>query len=264
MSRQPVALTTRGRQLLGVLHLPDGVAAAVPGVVFLHGFAATRVEPHRMFVKAAEELAARGLASLRFDFSGCGDSEGDFRDVTVPGQVAEAAAALAWLAGRPEVDPQRLGAVGFSLGAAVAALLAGSGAPLQAVALWAPLADFAQYEDLGYVARLQGQVDLQGDVIGRGFFRGLDELDPAAALAGGTGAPVLVACGTGDETLPHSERYVRVLGPGRARLHTVEKANHTFDAAHWEQELLAVTADWLAGRIGSAKADDEAAGRDGR
>lgn len=47
-------------------------------VIFCHGFRGTSVGPSRFFVRAARKLAKKGVASLRFDQYGSGNSEGDF------------------------------------------------------------------------------------------------------------------------------------------------------------------------------------------
>jgi pimeloyl-ACP methyl ester carboxylesterase len=57
---------------------------------------------------------------LRFDFRGCGMSEGERGYVLCHDQVADAKNALNWLRERPEVDPDRIAVIGHSFGAAVA------------------------------------------------------------------------------------------------------------------------------------------------
>lgn len=249
MPRFPIAIESQGQAVLGVFHTPAGSGKA-PAVLFLHGFASTKVGPHRLLVKAAEALAAQGVAALRFDLRGCGDSEGDSRDMTLDGHVADARAALAWLRARPEVDPQRVALLGFSLGGAVAALLAGEEPGLRAVVLWAPAANFDRWEDEGHVARLQGQIDLGGNVIGRAFYRSLAGVDPVAALARSE-APVWLAYGTADEWgAEQAAVYQAALPADRLTLHTVAGADHDFASAHWEQELIDRTVSWLAAALG--------------
>ncbi|NUQ87063.1 MAG: alpha/beta fold hydrolase, partial [Glycomyces artemisiae] len=103
-----------GRTLRGVLHLPT--APHAPAVALCHGFGGNRAEFGYTFVRLAERLAARGVAACRFDFAGCGDSDGDFADLTVSDQVAQALAVLDALAAHPAVDPDRLSLMGMSLG----------------------------------------------------------------------------------------------------------------------------------------------------
>jgi putative redox protein len=67
--------------------------------------------------RISESLAERGVAVLRFDFTGLGESEGDFADGTFSGDVADLVAAADWLR-REHAAPRLL--VGHSLGGAAA------------------------------------------------------------------------------------------------------------------------------------------------
>jgi len=119
--------------LEGVLHLPPETPA--PAVVVCH--------PHPQYggdmennvvVAACDWMIDRGYAALRFNFRGAGASEGGY-DSGV-GERDDVRAALAYLGEQPEVDAKRLGLIGYSFGAMVAAEAA-SGA-LRALALVSP------------------------------------------------------------------------------------------------------------------------------
>jgi len=77
-----VAFDCRGERLYGVLSLPSDSAgkAATRGVLIVVGGPQYRAGSHRQFTLLARSLAARGIAALRFDYRGMGDSEGEMRD----------------------------------------------------------------------------------------------------------------------------------------------------------------------------------------
>lgn len=62
------------RGLIGTVCLPDAPACADFGLVLFNAGVVHRVGPHRIYVKLARELARRGVASIRFDLHGLGDS----------------------------------------------------------------------------------------------------------------------------------------------------------------------------------------------
>jgi pimeloyl-ACP methyl ester carboxylesterase len=62
-----------GDGLIGTITLPDTSPAAT-GVILLNAGTIHRVGPHRINVRLARELATRGIASIRFDLAGHGDS----------------------------------------------------------------------------------------------------------------------------------------------------------------------------------------------
>ena len=72
----PVSVTCQGVEMIGVLHVPTVVPHVA--VVVVVGGPQYRVGSHRQFVLLARDLSSRGVAVLRFDCRGMGDSGGDF------------------------------------------------------------------------------------------------------------------------------------------------------------------------------------------
>jgi pimeloyl-ACP methyl ester carboxylesterase len=114
----PIAFGSHGLQLKGKILLPADATESkpVPGAVLCHGFGSA----HRVMEPAAKMMAAQGIASIIFDFRGHGASEG-----AVDGKLAEDVVD-AWniLCQLPEVDSQRVGIAGHSLGAMSAIMAA--------------------------------------------------------------------------------------------------------------------------------------------
>ena len=88
---------------------------------------------HLVLPEVAAELAAHGLATLRFDYSGYGESEGERGWIDPSVRVADAAAALGELAAHEAVDGGRIGVYGHSYGGPVAIALAGREPRIRAV-----------------------------------------------------------------------------------------------------------------------------------
>ncbi|CAM3517628.1 hypothetical protein DESA109040_15140 [Deinococcus saxicola] len=121
----------------GTLSLPNNASGKLPAVLLLHGFASQKDEVGDMYKSLAAKLVAQGIASLRIDFQGSGDSKIPFEQMTFTNQVSDAQAAFDYLKGRPEVDAARLGLLGFSMGGGVAIKLAANAAnPVKSLALW--------------------------------------------------------------------------------------------------------------------------------
>jgi uncharacterized protein len=258
MKEQPITFKCRGTQLVGMLHTPARLAGPAPGVLFLHGFTGSKVEAHRMFVKAARALAKKGFVCLRFDFRGSGDSGGEFQRMTLSGEVADARAALRWLRARKEVDLGRVGLVGMSMGGAVAAHLLGEDLLLRAAVLWAPVGNTRRLvesrltpEQKGELSR-SGLVDLDGWLVGRSCVDDMMHRDPLRAISG-CRAAVLLIHGDGDETVPVSDthEYLEALRDGESRVEAsiIRGADHTFAAAPWEAQLIGETVGWLTARM---------------
>jgi predicted acyl esterase len=85
----------------------------------------------------ADALAARRIASFRYDKRGTGSSEGNYVETSFDTETSDAADALAWLAARPEVDAYRVAVAGHSVGATIAVRLASGNKDVAAAVLLA-------------------------------------------------------------------------------------------------------------------------------
>jgi putative redox protein len=110
-----------GQQLVGLLDLPEGEPTA--SALFAHCF--TCGKDNIAAARIARALTRRGIAVLRYDVTGLGESEGVFGAATFSCDVSDLAAAADYLASRG-MGPSLL--VGHSLGGA-AALAAASDIP---------------------------------------------------------------------------------------------------------------------------------------
>jgi uncharacterized protein len=79
---------------------------------------------HKPFLVLADHLTRAGIAVLRMDDRGVGESTGSRIDATSDDYAEDALAAVAYLAQRPEIDPERIGAVGHSEGGLIAPIMA--------------------------------------------------------------------------------------------------------------------------------------------
>ena len=109
---EPIEFESDGLTLDGILHVPDDYKAGEKrtAMLVLHGFGGSK---NGGGAKTQAELLAKwGYVALRFDFRGCGDSEGRRGYIRCFDQVADTRNALSWLAKRDEVNPDRIGSGG--------------------------------------------------------------------------------------------------------------------------------------------------------
>jgi fermentation-respiration switch protein FrsA (DUF1100 family) len=204
----------------------DRVGRARPAVLVCNGNGGDR----SMRAPLAAALSRMGLAVLLFDYRGYGGNPGH---PTEEGLAADARAALGYLAGRPEVDPERVIYFGESLGAAVALRLA-TERPPAALVLRSPFASLAE------VGRRHYPV-LPVSLLLR------DRYD-SAALAGRLDAPLLVVAGGRDQIVPagHSRRLFDA-APQPKRLVVLDGADHNDDELLAGPRLLAELRTFLDG-----------------
>ena len=127
MQTEPIAFTNaRGQKIAARLDRPDGAAHAF--ALFAHCFTCDKTS--KAAVRISRALAGLGLAVLRFDFTGLGESEGELTGFS--GDVQDLIDAAAYMAGQ-SMAPALL--IGHSLGGTAALAAAGDIASVKALAV---------------------------------------------------------------------------------------------------------------------------------
>ncbi|MEI6633652.1 MAG: alpha/beta hydrolase [Chlamydiota bacterium] len=265
MTQEPVIFENQGRKIFGMLHIPEPPhAPPFPALVMLHGFTGHKIEPHQLFVKAARRFASEGILTLRFDFRGCGESEGNFEDLTIEGEIGDALKALDYVRGRGGVRRDRVGLLGMSLGGSIAACVAGMEPErdsLRCLVLWAAVADprraFGAKAAAAIVANFGKRPvhDYFGNALSQKLLDELYVFNPIERLRGYAG-PALILHGDADASVSPDDAllYEEALsGRGDVELHMIRGSGHTFAGLAWERELITMTALFFGKNLSSVK-----------
>ena len=120
----PVSIDGSVGVLRGVVELPTvSVKGKLPVCIVFHGLTGFRDEAH--LVALSDSLRARGVAVVRFNFNGHGDSDGEFINMTLDNEFEDAKAVFGYVESLPWVDTGRIYVAGHSQGGLEAGLLAG-------------------------------------------------------------------------------------------------------------------------------------------
>ena len=116
-----------------------------PAVVMLHGTGSNRDEAGGGYACAAPVLAEKyGIATIRIDFMGNGDSTADYTGYTFESAVADAVAAAEYIAAQENIDGEHIGVMGWSQGGTDALLSAGQHPEIfSSVVTWAGAPDLS-------------------------------------------------------------------------------------------------------------------------
>lgn len=228
--------------------------AKLPVIIICHGFGS---DCNRPLLKAiANDVVEQGMIAVRFDFNGCGQSDGLFQNMTVPNEIDDLKHVIEWVKLQPWT--KNISLVGHSQGGVVVSMTAGElgAGEIKCEAL---LAAAAVLRDDAIRGNTQGATydpyNLQGDYVdltrrmdgeslklGKNYILTAMNLPIYETAANYTG-PVLILHGTHDRIVPYtySERYHEKLINSQIRL--ISDENHTFSNTCDESALL--VADWL-------------------
>lgn len=136
-----VIIPGKSYNIPAVLCVPNDISEKHPVsvVVMLHGTGSQKNEVGDGYLRLAHSLSKAGIASVRFDFAGCGDSPVDYSQYTMSGAIADTKSVIDYIKGYSTVSFGKLGIVGWSQGAMLA-VIAGAKMKEQisSLVLWAP------------------------------------------------------------------------------------------------------------------------------
>src|SRR5215470_3682413 len=214
-------------------------------VLLLHGEGATR-EQDGFYSRLSAELAERGVASLRFDLPGHGQSEGSQEELSLSGLLNTISAGLLHLREHVAAAPATLLATGLTGGVA-AGYAARRGSEVDRLVLVNPLIDYKEHfvdaqptwtdnfldERAGRDLLARGRVELSPTfAVGRAMLNEVFWLQPRGAL-GAIAAPTLIVHVAGPTGVP-----VAPVTSSRA-------AAEVLTCPHWQAPAISAATEWI-------------------
>lgn len=249
--RQAVTLTSSGQKIFTILHLPEeSTQKKFPAVLFLHGFGGNKSGKSRLAVRLSEKLSQVGIASLRFDFRGAGDSEGEFQDTTIAGLLQDARITAEWLLEHPLIDQERFGILGRSLGGMLSIFTAACFPNTRALVLWAPVFDAQPWLSKTELAGGKNTpFEHQGVPLNPDFIRQFAALQTREELQKLEKVPLLHIQGENDKSIEkyHVEQYEALRKPVACETKFIQllKSDHEFSDPQEQESILQETVAWF-------------------
>ena len=262
---------TRGN-IPATIQLPAKSARGeeLPLVVLCHGFTGNR-QGDGHFAPLAEDLAAHGIATVRLDFAGCGDSTEPYANYTLANMAADVDSVIGYM--QATYGTGKTALVGHSMGGRLASLYPQLGQyPVTALALWSPangtglqgleflsIDNFAAVEELAARADAEGSVAAWGVELSAAYIDGMRDSDPNADLQE-SGLPVLLTYSgneriLSDTTQTETKAAVESLPDGQVVLDPFVNGDHNYTSedpatnTQLDADLRQVTVDFLTSHL---------------
>lgn len=234
---------SKGLDLVGALHKPDEKTDSI--VIISHG--STSNKDRKKLVDAATEYSKNGIAALRFDFGGSGDSYDS--EITVSGQIEDLKAAIEYV---QDAGYSNIGLQGDSLGGLVSIL---NYAPeIKAMVLWAPVTSKKvptpltdenarkELEEKGYITinKIKDNTTFR---LPQQYFDERLAVDQEKILSA-VKCPVLIVHGDADELVPveHSKEAMKYLS-SESQLEVISGGQHKLDKKL--EQVIPLSVEWF-------------------
>ncbi len=237
-----------GDSIAAVLSIPESHNGNA--IILLHCFCCSKF--HRVMRHLSAALNENGFATLRFDFSGSGESGGKLEEATYTKMLGEAKAAADFL---EKKGMKKIGVAGHSLGAMMSLLAAHHDKRLEAVAFIAgssqaarvrevfPADTVKEAEEKGHSKAIVYGRDMR---LTREFLHDIDRHNVGHAVAS-LNRPLLVVHGTADDIIEHHHaRKLHLWAKEPKKIEYIEGADHLFKDNSHIDEMTKKVADWFS------------------
>lgn len=263
---------SRGVSVPATFVIPTGgTGETFPLVVMAHGHGGSRQEGGG-YSLTAEEFARNGIASIRVDFPGCGDSTESFTENNLSNMLLDLQAARNYAEAQPGVDNKRVGLLGYSMGGRLVVLLSEIDPSYKAMVAWTPaVADGAKreltslggpefYKSLKQKAKDTGMAEYTTQwgttlQLGYRYFIDLEQTRPLESIVSFKG-PLLVLYGDQDDVVPPETSEALIAAAKNSSevvRHVVVSANHALgfytDRPEIAAEVVDKTVEFLRQRL---------------
>lgn len=241
----------KNQKLVGLLSLPE--KNNPPIVIIIHGFKGTK-EYYPFVNNSIKPFTDAGIAVLRIDCRGSGESNLEFKDFTIKTEAEDVLTAIDYVKKLKGIDPERIALIGISMGAAAILLAMEKKPKVKTLVFWGPgwyFKDGSRYDtpEARKTVKEEGVFYVTQGFTGKKLIAGGKLLQEMTTLdvrpyMKFVEIPVLILRGLRDEIvrIANDKEAVEIL---KAEYKTIGKGDHNFTDKELEKELIETTVEWL-------------------
>jgi len=245
------------RNIAGTLLIPDG-SGPFPAVIVCHGFKSLRKQTHIRAI--AEEISAKELATLRFDFTkDPGESSLPFPEMTVTYELEVLDEAVKFLKAQVEINPEKIGMTGHSLGGLVVGWYSANNPNIAAVVPLSGVYSFEEawrkaygeetmqeFKEKGF-AQVFSQTLNRPLRINESYYQDALGYDMDKVIENLV-CPILVVHGTADQSVPleHAQHFYDRARSQVKELKIIKGSDHNYTKPEHLDEVKTAVAGWFA------------------
>jgi hypothetical protein len=234
-----------------ICEFPEQNKEKYPVILMLHGFTGNHIEPSFLFPRFSKVASKIGFATVRFDFKGSGNSDGEFYEMTSKTELNDAQEILNFILSDNRFDKTNIFVLGLSMGGTIALRLVGKNPKrFKGCVLWSAasynkeLFSKSFEEKKSVMPKSEHGYDLGGIEVGEDF---ISEITSYSAIEESSpfSGPYLLIHGENDPTVPVSMSIKAKEDLKNASLITIPGADHTYRSVIWSKKLFDTTLNFL-------------------
>lgn len=226
-----------------------------PIVMIVHGFKGDK-EYYPFVNNSVKSFLEAGIAVIRIDCRGSGESDMEFKYVTIESEAEDVRSTVEFVKTLREIDSRRIGVIGVSMGATASLLAARNISDIKALIFWGPMFFGINYYDtpkhrktiekegVFYVSqKLTGKKMIAG----KRLFEALKNLDTSAAMRE-IKIPSLIIRGSKEEVIDamQDKKAIELL---HSDYQIIKNGDHNFTDKNSEKELIETTINWCKEKL---------------
>ncbi len=216
-------------------------------VVIGHGVTGDKDRP--LVVALAEGLNSAGVSTLRFSFSGNGDSQGDFRDATITKELADLGAVLDALGD----GIKRIFYAGHSMGGAVGVLRAASDQRVKALISLAGMVNTRKFAETEFGDVTPGEGNMWDDEdcpLSQAYMDDLRGIDTLIKKGSEVAVPWLLVHGTEDDVVLIEDTHgIFEEAAGNKQKLIIDGADHVFSNPEHMRDMVEGVTAWVQDKV---------------
>lgn len=243
----------QGKTIRASLYITAGKES--PWIIMCPGFTSNRIGPKYFYTTMARHFASNGISVISFDFTGSGESDGLFSDITISSMCSDLVSAYHFV--KSNYTPSKFLILGHSLGGTIAALTLDN-ITIDGLILISPLADTKKHaKQHEYIVtngtNEEGYYEFGPHKMNIDFLNEFKACDPVNAISKNFNGKIILLQGDNDDQITPKESFVYL---NRAHdldidimYHTVKNGDHRFSSVSGRNFIQQAIANWIKEKI---------------
>jgi uncharacterized protein len=227
---EPFEINSDHNRISGVMVIPRN-GARHPCVVLSHGLVSSKESSK--YVAISEAYREAGIATCRFDYHGCGASEGNIEETTLSIRLENLDKVVEHVVGHPQINPHKIGLLGSSFGGTTSVLKAARDRRIRCLSFWSTPHKLEKKEET--ISDIRFRDAIYDD------FATYDILAEAGNISCALGIH-----GDGDEVVPCGEGkniYRQVRRPKKMEI--IKNGDHVFSNPGHRERAITFSLNWF-------------------